>query len=60
MGNAIRSHLTEVICRRFPPGAERAAWLEWLALADLANKPCEQRYRDQPVIGGGATYAPPA
>jgi len=27
---AIRLHLTQVICQRFPPGQERDAWLRWL------------------------------
>jgi hypothetical protein len=37
MLEAARFHLALVICTRFPPGAERHAWLAWLQSAQCSR-----------------------
>ena len=34
-----RFHVAEMICRRFPPGPERQAWLDWLASCREGERP---------------------
>jgi len=47
--DAARSHLTNAIALRFPAGAERVAWLRWLAeLNDVARR--RALYPDQPEV----------